>query len=196
MKALEFYFDVGSPYSYIGLYRMLALAEQYPVNIVWKPILLGGVLKAHGNNSPLEIPAKARYSIMDINRWAKIWDIPFTINPYLPINTLQLMRLVTAIQMYRSDQFVSALKTIFNAMYREPKNLNDVNELLQLANSLNLTVAQIQSWLLNEQVKQQLKQATEAAVEKGIFGAPTWLIDNDMLWGVDHLNFVEMALAH
>lgn len=195
MKELEFYFDVGSPYSYLGMYRMLQIAEKHPVEIIWKPMLLGGVLKAHGNSSPLEIPAKAKYSMMDIQRWAKIWDIPVTINPFLPINTLQMMRLITAVQMYQPESFLSVVKGIFNAMFREPQNLNDVNVLIQVAKSLDLELSVVEGWLGDEDVKAQLKMVTESAIQKGIFGAPTWIIDNEMIWGVDHLNFVEMALS-
>lgn len=195
MKELEFYFDVGSPYSYLGMYKMLQIVEQYPAKIIWKPMLLGGVLKSHGNSSPLEIPAKAKYSIMDIQRWSKIWEIPVTMNPFLPINTLQMMRLITAVQMYQSDRFVFVLKGIFDAMFFEPKNLNDLNVLFEVAENLELDRPLVENWLGDEKVKQHLKQATEDAIQKGIFGAPTWIIDKEMFWGVDHLFFVESVLA-
>ena len=195
MKQVEFYFDLGSPYSYIGLYRIQQLAEQYQAEIIWKPMLLGGVFKATGNNSPMAVPAKARYSMIDMGRWSKLWNIPIQMNPYFPINTLNLMRVITAVQLYQAEKFLTVLNALFDAMFGHPRNLNDINELISLFQSLGFSTEQVQTWLSDEQVKAQLKNITEEAIGRGVFGAPTWFIGNEMFWGVDHLHFVEMELA-
>lgn len=195
MKQVVFYFDLGSPYSYIGLYRIQQLAEQYQAEIIWKPMLLGGVFKATGNNSPMAVPAKARYSMIDMGRWSKLWNIPVQMNPYFPINTLNLMRIITAVQLYQPENFQKVLNGLFDAMFGNPRNLNDINELVSVAQGLGLAVAQVQTWLADEQVKAQLKLVTNEAIERGVFGAPTWFVGDEMFWGVDHLHFVEMELA-
>lgn len=195
MKVIEFYFDVGSPYSYVGFHRIQHIAVQHQAEIIWKPMLLGGVFKATGNSSPMAVPAKARYSMRDLKRWSDLWQIPVQMNPYFPINTLQLMRLITAVQLFQPEEFLNVLTGIFNAMFGQPRNLNDLNELIQLMQELGLDVAQVKSWLEDEKVKSELKVITEEAIARGVFGAPSWFVDDELYWGVDHLHFVEHALS-
>ncbi|UUS65283.1 MULTISPECIES: 2-hydroxychromene-2-carboxylate isomerase [unclassified Acinetobacter] len=194
MKVIEFYFDVGSPYSYIGFHRIQHIAEQYQAEIIWKPMLLGGVFKATGNSSPMAVPAKARYSMRDLKRWSDLWQIPVQMNPYFPINTLQLMRLITAVQLFQSEEFLKVLTGIFNAMFGQPRNLNDLTTFMQLMQELGLGAEQVKQWLDDEKVKSELKVVTEEAIERGVFGAPSWFVDDELYWGVDHLHFVEAAL--
>ncbi|WP_180055693.1 MULTISPECIES: 2-hydroxychromene-2-carboxylate isomerase [unclassified Acinetobacter] len=194
MKVIEFYFDVGSPYSYIGFHRIQQIAQQYQAELIWKPMLLGGVFKATGNSSPMAVPAKARYSMRDLKRWSDLWQIPVQMNPYFPINTLQLMRLITAVQLFQPEVFLNVLTGIFNAMFGQPRNLNDLNKLIQLMQELGLDVEQVKSWLEDEKVKSELKVITEEAIARGVFGAPSWFVDDELYWGVDHLHFVEAAL--
>ena len=195
MKQIEFYFDLGSPYSYVGVHRIQQIAQQYQGEIVWKPMLLGGIFKATGNNSPMAVPAKARYSMIDLGRWSKLWNIPVQMNPYFPINTLNLMRIITAVQIYQPENFQRILYGLFDAMFGNPRNLNDINELANVVQGLGLEITQVQAWLADEQVKAQLKQVTEEAVERGVFGAPTWFVDDEIFWGIDHLHFLEMQLS-
>ena len=195
MQTIEFYFDLGSPYSYIGFHRIQKIAADRHANILWKPMLLGGVFKATGNSSPMIVPAKAQYAMKDLKRWSKLWQIPMQMNPYFPINTLQLMRLVTAVQIYQPEQFLRELTGVFHAMFGEPRTLNDLQEFKKMLIDLDLDVQQVQDWLEDEQVKQQLKSVTEEAVQRGVFGAPTWFSQNEMYWGIDHLHFLEHALT-
>ena len=194
MKVIEFYFDLGSPYSFLGFHRIQQIATQHQAEIIWKPMLLGGVFKATGNSSPMAVPAKARYSMVDLQRWAKLWNIPVQMNPYFPINTLMLMRLITAVQLYQPDSLQRVLTTLFDAMFGHPRNLNDATELMNLALELGFEGAQVQAWLEDEKVKSELKVITQEAIDRGVFGAPSWFVDDELYWGVDHLHFVEVAL--
>ncbi|MFW1857475.1 2-hydroxychromene-2-carboxylate isomerase [Acinetobacter defluvii] len=194
MNIIEFYFDVGSPYSYVGFHQIQKIAEKYQAEIIWKPILLGAVFKATGNNSPMAVPAKAHYSMIDLKRWAKLWNIPVKMNPNFPINTLNAMRLITATQLFEPEKFLKVLAAIFDAMFHHPKNLNVLTELLQVAENVGLDKDQVEAWLSDEKVKNELKFLTEEAVSRGVFGAPTWFVKDEMFWGVDHLHFVENSL--
>lgn len=194
MKMIEFYFDVGSPYSYVGFHQIQKIADQYQAKIIWKPILLGAVFKATGNNSPMAVPAKARYSMLDLKRWSKLWNIPVKMNPNFPINTLNAMRLITATQLFAPEQFLTVLEGVFKAMFGEPRNLNEWSGLLQVAQDAGLEAEQVEAWLNDEKVKNELKFLTEEAVNRGVFGAPTWFVNDEMFWGVDHLHFVESVL--
>ena len=194
MKSVEFYFDLGSPYSYLAYYRLLQIAEQQEIQVVYKPILLGGVFKATGNRSPIEIPVKGAYSILDIQRWAEYYHIPMQMNPHFPMNTLTLMRILTGVQLLHLEKFEQVLKLLFDAMFGTPQNLNEPTVLAEVLKPSGFSVEDIMSMVQSEVVKQKLITETEQAIQRGIFGAPTFFVGDEMYWGQDRLHFVEQAL--
>ena len=194
MKSVEFYFDLGSPYSYLAYYRLLQMAEQQEIQIVYKPILLGGVFKATGNRSPIEIPVKGVYSILDIQRWAEYYQIPMQMNPHFPMNTLTLMRILTGVQLLHLEKFEQVLKLLFDAMFGTPQNLNEPTVLAEVLKPSGFSVEDIMSMVQSDVVKQKLITETEQAIQRGIFGAPTFFVGDEMYWGQDRLHFVEQAL--
>ena len=194
MKSVEFYFDLGSPYSYLAYYRLLQIAEQQEIQIVYKPILLGGVFKATGNRSPIEIPVKGVYSILDMQRWAEYYQIPMQMNPHFPMNTLTLMRILTGVQLLHLEKFEQVLKLLFDAMFGTPQNLNEPTVLAEVLKPSGFSVEDIMSMVQSDVVKQKLITETEQAIQRGIFGAPTFFVGVDMYWGQDRLHFVEQAL--
>ena len=194
MKSVEFYFDLGSPYSYLAYYRLLQMAERQEIQIVYKPILLGGVFKATGNRSPIEIPVKGAYSILDMQRWAEYYHIPMQMNPHFPMNTLTLMRILTGVQLLHLEKFEQVLKLLFDAMFGTPQNLNEPTVLAEVLEPSGFSVDDIMSMVQSEVVKQKLITETEQAIQRGIFGAPTFFMGDEMYWGQDRLHFVEQAL--
>ena len=194
MKSVEFYFDLGSPYSYLAYYRLLQIAEQQEIQIVYKPILLGGVFKATGNRSPIEIPVKGVYSILDMQRWAEYYQIPMQMNPHFPMNTLTLMRILTGVQLLHLEKFEQVLKLLFDAMFGTPQNLNEPTVLAEVLKPSGFSVEDIMSIVQSDVVKQKLITETEQAIQRGIFGAPTFFVGDEMYWGQDRLHFVEQAL--
>ena len=195
MKTVEFYFDLGSPYSYLAYYRLLQMAEQQEIQIVYKPILLGGVFKATGNRSPIEIPVKGAYSILDMQRWAEYYQIPMQMNPHFPMNTLTLMRILTGVQLLHLEKFEQVLKLLFDAMFATQQNLNEPTVLAEVLKPSGFSVEDIMSMVQSEVVKQKLITETEQAIQRGIFGAPTFFVGDEMYWGQDRLHFVEQALS-
>jgi len=194
MKSVEFYFDLGSPYSYLAYYRLLQIAEQQEIQIVYKPILLGGVFKATGNRSPIEIPVKGVYSILDMQRWAEYYQIPMQMNSHFPMNTLTLMRILTGVQLLHLEKFEQVLKLLFDAMFGTPQNLNEPTVLAEVLKPSGFSVEDIMSMVQSDVVKQKLITETEQAIQRGIFGAPTFFVGDEMYWGQDRLHFVEQAL--
>ena len=194
MKSVEFYFDLGSPYSYLAYYRLLQIAEQQEIQVVYKPILLGGVFKATGNRSPIEVPVKGVYSILDMQRWAEYYQIQMQMNPHFPMNTLTLMRILTGVQLLHLEKFEQVLKLLFDAMFGTPQNLNEPAVLAEVLKPSGFSVEDIMSMVQSEVVKQKLITETEQAIQRGIFGAPTFFVGDEMYWGQDRLHFVEQAL--
>ena len=193
-KQVEFYFDFGSPYSYLACKALPAIAAAHGAQILWRPMLLGGVFKATGNHSPAEIAAKSAWMQRDMERWAARYGAPFKRNPHFPINTLTLMRGAAGMQL-RGMDFGKYVETIFGAMWAEPRNLGDALELAAVLREAGFDAAEFQSLVNDAAVKERLKQQTEEAVARGVFGAPTFFVGDDMFWGQDRLDFVAAALA-
>jgi len=191
-RTLEFYFDYGSPYSYLADTQVEAIARRTGAALARKPMLLGGVFKATGNSSPAEQPAKARWSAFDMPMWARYYGVPFQRNPHFPVNTLALMRGAAAAQL--DGLFDRYHPAMFRAMWVEGRNLNDAKEVVAVLTAAGLDAAKFASRIQEQDVKDRLKATTDEAVSRGVFGAPTSFVDGQMFFGNDRLAFVELAL--
>jgi 2-hydroxychromene-2-carboxylate isomerase len=191
-RTLEFYFDYGSPYSYLADTQVEAIARRAGATLARKPMLLGGVFKATANHSPAEMPQKSKWSGFDMPMWARHYGVPFQRNPFFPVNTLALMRGAAAAQI--DGLFERYHPAIYKAMWVDGRNLNDVNEVASVLTSAGLDAAKFGARIQDQDVKDRLKATTEEAVARGVFGAPTSFVDNMMFFGNDRLPFVEMAL--
>ena len=191
-RTLEFYFDYGSPYSYLADTRVEAIAQRAGATLVRKPMLLGGVFKATGNHSPAELPQKSAWSAFDMPLWARHYGVPFQRNPFFPVNTLALMRGAAAAQI--DGLFERYHPAVFKAMWVEGRNLNDMKEVVAVLSVAGLDPEKFGARLQDQDVKDRLKATTDEAVARGVFGAPTCFVDNMMFFGNDRLPFVEMAL--
>ena len=192
-KTVEFLFDFGSPASYLAYRRLPELARRTGANVDYQPMLLGGVFKATGNTSPLTIPAKGRWMNADLARWARRHGTAFNANPHFPINTLHLMR--AAAGLHDDVRFMTYCDVIFDGMWLEPKNLGDPAELIPVLRRAGVEAEEFRTLTERDDVKEALKSATEGAVARGVFGAPTFFVGDEMFFGQDRMDFVEEALA-
>jgi 2-hydroxychromene-2-carboxylate isomerase len=191
-RTLEFLFDFGSPASYLAYKALPGLAERTGARLEYVPVLLGGVFKATGNASPATIPAKGRWMNADLARWAARRRTVFNRNPYFPINTLHLMRGAAGLK--GDARFPAYLEAVFDAMWAEPRNLGDPAEVTPVIERAAVTAEEFLRFQSDEAVKARLKADTEAAVARGMFGAPTFFVDGELYFGQDRLDFVEEAL--
>lgn len=195
MAQVEFFFDVISPYSYLAYFELQKIAVRQQADIIWRPVLLGAVFKATGNSSPIEVPAKARHAMVDLKRWAAHYQIPFRMNKAFPFNSLMLMRGAVGLQMRDPALFLNYVDVIFKAMFGEPRNLSDLQEVEAVLKEAGIDPQLVLSLAEDEAVKTKLKTDTQDAVARGVFGLPTFFVGQDMYWGQDRLLFVEQALA-
>jgi 2-hydroxychromene-2-carboxylate isomerase len=193
-KTIEFWFDFGSPTTYLAHTQLPRIAREAGAELHYKPMLLGGVFKATGNASPVSVPAKGRWMAADLQRWAAHWGVPFTFNPHFPINTLTLMRGAVGLQMRRPADFTAYVDAVFDAMWVNPRNLGDAAELARVVAGAGIGVDEFMALVSDADVKAALVAATEAAVAQGVFGAPTCFVGGRMHFGQDRLQFVREDL--
>lgn len=194
-KAAEFFFDVGSPASYLAWTQLPAICAQAGADLVFKPMLLGGVFQATGNASPAMVPAKGRYMTQDLTRFAQRYGVPFRMNPHFPINTLQLMRATIGMLMREPAQFLAFTDALFNAMWVEGANLNDPAAVATMLAKAGFDPTEMMALTGDAEVKAALKANTEEAVARGVFGAPSVFVGDTLFFGQDRLDFVKEALA-
>ena len=195
MTSIEFFFDYGSPYSYLANTRLAGLVDRTNVRVDYRPMLLGGVFKATGNQSPFMEPveAKRKYFSVELRRCVDALGVPFAHNPNFPINTLPLMRAAYAARSLDVfDVFHAAVYSSFwekGADLGKPEVIEDVLSKAGLQGEKILAISQ------DDQVKAALRKATDEAVERGVFGAPTFFVGGKMFFGNDRMDQVEEAIA-
>ena len=193
-KNVEFYFDFGSPASYLAYTQLPALCRETGATLIWKPMLLGGVFQATGNHSPATIPAKGAYTFTDFDRFAKRYGVPLKQNPYFPINTLTLMRGAAGLQLREPARFEPYMDAIFRAIWVDAQNLNDPATVAAVLHAAGFDAAALLALTQDAEVKDRLKALTQEAIDRGVFGAPTFFAGGQMFWGQDRLDFVKEAL--
>lgn len=194
-QAIEFYFDVGSPAAYLAWTQLPQIARAAGVEVEYRPMLLGGVFQATGNHSPMDVPAKGQYLVDDLQRFARRYGVPFRQNPHFPIHTLTLMRMVLGLQLRDEPRMVPFVDAVVRALWVDGLNLNDPATVDQVLRQAGFDPEHLLALAADPAVKDQLKVATQEAVARGVFGAPTFFVHGQMFWGQDRLDFVKEALA-
>jgi 2-hydroxychromene-2-carboxylate isomerase len=194
-KTVEFYFDLGSPATYLAYTQLPKICEQTDSQLIYIPFLLGGVFKATGNASPAAVPAKGRYMFQDLDRYAKRYGVPLKFNPHFPINTLMLMRAVTGMQLRHPERFQAFIDCLFHALWVEGRSLDDLATVASVLTQNGFDPNEVLALTADEEVKATLKDNTEKAVQRGVFGAPSMFVDDQLFFGQDRLDFVLEALS-
>ncbi|RDU96728.1 2-hydroxychromene-2-carboxylate isomerase [Trinickia dinghuensis] len=193
-KTVEFYFDFGSPTSYLAWTQLPRIAAEHGAQLAYRPVLVGGIHKATNNSSPAAIPAKRNWMWTDVARFARRYGVRYENNPHFPINTLMLMRGAAGAQMHDEQLFLRYVDAVFRAMWERPCNLGDASVLRTVLEEAGLDSAFLSELAENPAVKGKLKADTEAAVARGLFGVPTMFVGDEMFFGQDRLDFIEEAL--
>ena len=194
-QSVDFFFDVGSPASYLAWTQLPGICESHGADLVYRPMLLGGVYQATGNASPATIPVKGRYVQMDYERHARRYGVPFNENKHFPIITLFLMRAVTGIQLRHPEQLQQFLGCVFKGLWIDALNLNDPQLMTGVLTAGGFDPAEIERLSQEPETKAALKATTQEAVERGAFGAPTIYVGDQMFFGQDRMDFLREALS-
>ncbi|MCW2271189.1 2-hydroxychromene-2-carboxylate isomerase [Pseudomonas sp. JUb96] len=194
-KTVEYFFDLGSPASYLAWTQLPSLCARHGAQLVYRPMLLGGVFQATGNASPAMVPAKARHVFVDMQRFAQRYGVTLAFPPGFPINTLNLMRGAVAVQLHQPQRFEAYVTAMFQALWVQQRNLADPAIVAAVLQEAGFDTEQFLAWTADAEVKTALKEATEEAVRRGVFGAPSCFVGEQMFFGQDRLDFIAEALA-
>ncbi|MFA7263362.1 MAG: 2-hydroxychromene-2-carboxylate isomerase [Caulobacter sp.] len=191
-RTVEFLFDVGSPTTWLAHKRMPGLIERTGAEVIYVPVLLGGIFKATGNASPVTVPAKGVWMGADMARFAKKFGVSLNMNPHFPINTIVMMRMLAGL--VGEDPFPAVVDVLFDAMWKGRKNMGDPAVLAEVLTKAGFDAGALIAIAETPDAKAALKTNTESAVARGVFGAPTFFVDDEMYFGQDRLDWVEEAL--
>lgn len=183
-KFIEFYFDFVSPYSFISYQQIKKIKD---IKFKLKPILLGGLHNLHGIKAPAFVPAKAKFMIRDCKMVAEKNKINFKFNSYFPINTLNLMRGVLIAEEDNIQEYY--IDKIFDSIWVSGLNMNDNMVVDKILKNLEINPKTFFLRSSNQNVKDHLKKRTDDAFKNGIFGAPTFFVNNKVFWGHDRIDF-------
>ena len=192
-KTIEYFFDFGSPTAYLAHTQLSAIAERSGAELVYRPMLLGGVFQATGNTTPAAIPAKGKYMGRDIARCAARYGEPYHSNPHFPVNTLNVMRGAVAAQ--QDGVLKSYMDAVYRAVWVDQKNTADPEVFAQVLVTAGLDAENFAERIQDPAIKDGLKSNTQEAVERGVFGAPTMFVGEEMFFGQDRLDYVEAEAA-
>ena len=192
--APQFLFDFGSPNAFLSHQAIPAIEKRIGVKFQYVPILLGGIFKATNNRSPAEslagIKNKREFHEIETDRFLKRFHLkPYTWNPFFPVNTLNLMRAAIAAQL--DGVFEAYVDAAFHHMWVEPKKMDDPATAVAALTSSGLDAAKLFARAGEAEVKAKLIENTQAAVERGAFGSPTFFVGNEMFFGKEQLRDVE-----
>ena len=186
-KTIDFYFDFVSPYTFISFQQIKTIRFKQNFKFSLKPILLGGLHNLHKITAPAFVPAKARFMIRVCKMVCEKYKISFKFNSYFPIKTVNLMR---GVLIAEEDGIANEyIDKIFEALWVSGLNLNDQAIIDKVLKNLGINPKTFALRLLNQNIKDELKKKTQAAFDKGIFGAPTFYVNNKVFWGQDRLEF-------
>jgi 2-hydroxychromene-2-carboxylate isomerase len=189
MKTLDFYFDPISPYAALAFERLPELLAGHSVQLRYQPILFGALLQALDHKGPAEIPGKRDWTYRQVLWLGRQLDIPLQLPAAHPFNPLGLLRLLWACGESGQTPGRYAVERVLRHVWRGGADAADAQRLAALTQDL----APLQD-PGSEAVKQALRQATEAARQRGVFGVPTIALDDKLFWGLDALDMLAACL--
>lgn len=191
-RTVEFVYDFVSVPCHIAWKSLDPMVRDVGAEVVMTPVLCGGIFKAIGNPGPLAIPAKREWYARDLALWARRRGVTVVLSPFVPIRSLPLMRgsFIAA----ERDETVRYVDAVFDAIYVHGRNLSDITLVGETLNDARLDATAYLQGIERADIKQKLLRNTEDAVARGVFGVPTFFVNDELFFGQDRLEFVVEAL--
>ena len=196
-RDIELFFDIGSSYSYLAFTQIEAIERRTGWTVRARPFLLGGVFKSTGNEMPARVAAKARYMIVDMQRWASEYGVGFELPAAFPVVTISTQRaLVTTDRLFGQAALRTLARALFDAYWVHGRDPSDRAVITDVAAKAGLDAAAIVAGIDAQETKDRLRADTEEAVARGAFGAPTFFVGDEMFFGNDRIAHLERHVSH
>ncbi len=192
-RSVVFYFDYISHNAYLAWWRLDALEKRFEIEFELVPVLFAGLLNAHGQLGPAEIPAKAWWMAKDVLRKATLLGIPLVPPASHPFNPLLALRL-SSVEMEAKERR-KLVATLFDATWGRGLDVSDAGVVVSALEAAGLDGANLVERAGGKDVKDRLREQTDAAIAKGVFGVPTVRVDDELFWGYDDFVHLELFLA-
>lgn len=193
-EAIEFYFDFSSPYGYLASEKIDAIAAKYGRKVRWRPILLGVVFRETGVLPLTKVPLKGAYSVHDFSRSARYMGIPYAHPANFPLATQHAARTYYWLHDQHHGMARAFAHAAYRALFAEGRDISDLSVVLELAGQVGADSAALSEALAGQALKDRLKAECEAAMKKGVFGSPYFIVDGEPFFGADRLPQVERWL--
>ncbi|WP_420428458.1 2-hydroxychromene-2-carboxylate isomerase [Algiphilus sp.] len=193
MHPIEFFFDPVSPYSYLAATQLDSLAARCGTTVVYKPMLLGAVFKATGNRMPAAVPAKGRYMLTDLQRWAAFHQVPFQFPAVFPTDSKLAQRIACTLPEAERPRWTLA---VMRAYWVDGHDIGTEAGVRHALETLSMDAPAAIEAAQGEDAKAALKQLTDEAVSRGVFGAPSFFFGDALFWGFDRLPLLEHHIKH
>ena len=187
MKPIDFYFDFSSPYGYFSSEKIEDTAHKYGRTVNWRPYLMGVVMKITERKPLVQIPMVNDYSARDLSRTARYENIPFAVPSKFPIATVAACRAYYWLLQQDRDTAIRLAHELFRAYFEHDRLISDPQVVEQIAVGIGVDSVKIAHALQNDQVKLLVREATDDAVSKNIFGSPFFVVDGEPFWGHDRI---------
>ena len=193
-KVVDFYFDFYSPFAYLASCRIDDIVGKYGCTVNWKPFMLGATFSITGAKPLVQIPLVGEYSLLDIKRSARLFDIPFQMPEEFPKASLSCARAFYALVDEQSQQAKALAKAMFHEIFALGRDGTQPQSIAASAKQIGIDADALLEAIQTPEIKQRLKHETDAAIERGIFGSPFFYVDQQPFWGNDRLEQLDRWL--
>ena len=196
-KTIDYFFSTSSPWTYLGHERFRAMCRKHGGSVSIRPIDLGGKIFPISGGLPLKqrAPQRRAYRLVELRRWRDHLGIPLTLEPkYFPADGEPSARLIIAASLSSEEAGMALTFAILRACWAQERNIADRDTLRAILEEQGLSTEALDQ-AEGADTKARYDAYTQEAIDKGVFGAPTYIFGGEMFWGQDRLDFLERALA-
>ena len=196
MIQVDYFMSHGSPWTFLGHKRLGEIIKKYKVKLNMRPVNYGEIFPISGGLPVSKRPVqRQKIRLQELKRWSKFLDINLIPQPTsFPSKTMLPSLLIIASQLMKTNKDFELAHNIMNALWVEDLDIDDENVLLSILNKMDFSSDEILSLAKSEECSNNMQKFTKIAIEKNVFGAPTFIIDDQIYWGQDRLNFVDRHL--
>jgi 2-hydroxychromene-2-carboxylate isomerase len=191
---IEFFFDYSSPYAYLGSLRIESVAARHGAEILWIPVVLGGIFQARGVVSPfLSGSSRAAYTLEDLKTLAAYYQIPY--KPRTEFIVKSILPLRATLLVPQGPERARAVHALFDGAWAQDLDLGSGEIVTELLNRAGFDGAKLVAGTQQQSIKEELKRNTDEALARGVFGTPTMIVDGTMFWGHDRMDVLDWHLG-